>query len=431
MPVTRRQFIKRGAGMVTVGIVLPRLWLSDARGQQVEFTPKRKLVVIQLAGGNDGLNTVVPYTDARYFSLRPTLAFKDTELKTQDGVSTIISNQFGLHPAMAEIKQLYDEGRVALVLGVGYPNPNLSHFLSMDIWHTADTNGSGSRGWLGKYADLALIGQSNLTAVSIGSLDLPKSLSADKFVVPNIINFSLYNFIADPNYPGDYNNQINTFNFAAGRPISDGGFMGAVNGTAFESVRGAQQVQRSVNSYKSSISYPANNPLATGLQMVAQLMTTVPEASLLYVQMSGFDNHSDQIGDKQTDRTNKRVGDHANLLKWFSEAIKLFHDDLTEHGLADDVLMLQWSEFGRRPGENASFGTDHGTAAPIFVMGDPVRGGIYGEQPSLAATELDEAGNMKFKVDFRDAYATILDKWLGADSKTVLGAQYSNVGFLG
>jgi hypothetical protein len=301
----------------------------------------------------------------------------------------------------------------------------------MDIWHTADANGSGSRGWLGKYADLALIGQSNLTAVSIGSLDLPKSLSADKFVVPNIINFSLYNFIADPNYPGDYNNQINTFNFAASRTISGGSFIGAVNGTAFESVRGAQQVQRSVSSYKSSISYPANNPLATGLQMVAQLMTTVPEASLLYVQMGGFDNHSDQIGDKQTDRGNKRVGDHAVLLKWFSEAIKLFHDDLTEHGLADDVLMMQWSEFGRRPGENASFGTDHGTAAPIFVMGNPVRGGLYGEQPSLAATELDAAGNVKFKVDFREVYATILDRWLGADSKTVLGAQYSNVGFLG
>jgi uncharacterized protein (DUF1501 family) len=430
MPVTRRQFIKRGAGMVTVGMVIPRLWLSDARGEQIEFTPHRKLVVIQLAGGNDGFNTVVPYTDARYYSLRPTLAFRDTELKTQDGVSTIISNQFGLHPAMAEIKQLYDEGRVALVLGVGYPNPNLSHFLSMDIWHTADSNGSG-RGWLGKYADLALIGQPNLTAASIGSLDLPKSLGADKFVVPNIINFSLYNFIADPNYPGDYNNQINTFNFAASRTMSAGGYIRAVNNTAFESVRGAQQVQRSVSSYRSSVSYPANNPLATGLQMVAQLMTTVPEASLLYVQMGGFDNHSDQIGDRQTDRSNKRVGDHATLLKWFSEAVKLFHDDLTEHGLADDVLMMQWSEFGRRPGENASFGTDHGTAAPIFVMGNPVRGGLYGEQPSLAATELDPAGNVKFKVDFREVYATILDRWLGADSKTVLGAQYPNAGFLG
>jgi len=431
MPVTRRQFIKRGAGMVTIGMFAPRFWVSEARGEQIEFNPRRKLVVIQLAGGNDGFNMVVPYSDARYYSLRPMLAFRDTELRTQDGASTIISNQFGLHPAMAEIKHLYDAARIAVVLGVGYPNPNLSHFLSMDIWHTADVNGSGSRGWLGRYADLALVGQPNLTAASIGSLDLPKTFGADRFVVPNIINFSLYNFLTDPGYPGDTNNQINAFNFAASRNITGGGFIGAVNNIAFESVRGAQQVQKSVSSYRSSVSYPTNNPLATGLQMVAQLVTTVPEASLLYVQMGGFDNHSDQIGDRQGDRSNKRVGDHATLLKWFSEAVKLFHDDLTEHGLADDVLMMQWSEFGRRPGENASFGTDHGTAAPILVMGNPVRGGLYGEQPSLAATELDPAGNVKFKVDFREAYATILDRWLGADSKAILGAQYPNVGFLG
>ena len=430
MPVTRRQFVKRGVGMVTVGMVIPRLFLSDVRGEQVEFTPKRKLVVIQLAGGNDGLNTVVPYTDSRYHNLRPTLGFQDTELKTNDGSSTIISSQYGLHPAMAEIKDLYDQGRVAIVLGVGYPNPNLSHFLSMDIWHTADTNGVASRGWLGKYADLALIGQSNLTAASIGSLELPRSFGSDRFVVPNIIDFSLYNFIADPAYPGDYNNQINTFNVGATRVLSSGGFIGAINNTAFESVRGAQQLQRSINSYTSTISYPANNPLAGGLKMVAQLMTTAPEASLLYVQLGGFDNHSDQIGDKQNDRSNKRVGDHAMLLKWVSEAVKLFHQDLTEHGLADDVVMMQWSEFGRRPGENASFGTDHGTAAPLFVIGNPVRGGFYGEQPSLASTELDPAGNVKFKVDFREVYATVLEKWLGADSKLVLGAQYPNVGFL-
>jgi len=416
--------------MVTVGVVVPRLWVSDARGEQSQFTPGRKLVVIQLAGGNDGFNTVVPYTDPRYHSLRPTLAFRDTELKTSNGTSTIISNQYGLHPAMAEIKDLYDQGRVAIVLGVGYPNPNLSHFLSMDIWHTADISGVGSRGWLGKYADVALLGQSNLAAASIGSLELPKSFGADKFVVPNIINFSFYNFIADPAHPGDYNNQINTFNAGASRALAAGSLIGAINNTAFESVKGAQQLQRSINSYRSTIAYPANNPLAAGLQMVAQLMTTVPEASLLYVQLGGFDNHSDQIGNRGNDRSNKRVGDHATLLRWFSEAVNLFHQDLTEHGLADDVVMMQWSEFGRRPGENASFGTDHGTAAPIFVIGNPVRGGFYGEQPSLAASDLDLAGNVKFKVDFREVYATLLEKWLAADSRVILGAQYPNVGFL-
>lgn len=429
MPVTRRQFIKRSAGLVTVGMVVPRFWLSEARAEQVAFTPTQKFVVIQLAGGNDGFNTVVPYTDSRYYSLRPTLSFKESELKTTDGSSTLISNQFGLHPALKEMKEFYDAGKVAIVLGVGYPQPNLSHFLSMDIWHTADLGGVG-RGWLGKYADLAQIGRSGLTSASIGSLDLPKTFSAEKFVVPNIINFSLYNFIADPNYPGDYNNQINVINFAASRMMPAGSVIGSLNSSAFESLKGAQQVQTSVSRYTSSIIYPANNPLASGLQMVAQLMATVPEALLLYVQMNGFDNHSDQIGDRQNDRANKRIGDHATLLRWFSEAIKLFHDDLTEHGLADQVLMMQWSEFGRRPGENASFGTDHGTAAPLFVIGNPVRGGFYGEQPSMAASDLDPAGNVKFKVDFREVYATILDRWLGADSRSVLGAQFPNVGFL-
>ncbi|HKA17109.1 MAG TPA: DUF1501 domain-containing protein [Blastocatellia bacterium] len=429
MPVTRRQFIKRSAGLVTVGMVVPRIWLSEARAEQVAFTPTQKFVVIQLAGGNDGFNTVVPYTDSRYYSLRPTLSFKESELKTTDGSSTLISNQFGLHPSLKEMKDFYDAGKVAIVLGVGYPQPNLSHFLSMDIWHTADLGGVG-KGWLGRYADLALIGRPGLTSASIGSLDLPKTFSAEKFVVPNIISFSLYNFIADPNYPGDYNNQINVINFAASRMMPAGSVIASVNSSAFESLRGAQQVQTSVSRYTSSIVYPANNPLASGLQMVAQLMATVPEASLLYVQVNGFDNHSDQIGDRQNDRANKGIGDHATLLRWFSEAIKLFHDDLVEHGLADQVLMLQWSEFGRRPGENASFGTDHGTAAPLFVIGNPVRGGLYGEQPSMAAGDLDPAGNVKFKVDFREVYATILDHWLGADSRLVLGAQYPNVGFL-
>lgn len=433
MPVTRRQFIRRSAGMVTVGLVLPKVWLGEARGRQTSFNPNRKFVVIQLAGGNDGFNTVIPYTDARYYSLRPTLSFKETELKDLSGRSTILNDgPFGLHPAMSEIKELYDQRKVAIVLGVGYPNPTLSHFLSMDVWHTADTSGLGSRGWLGKYADIALVGRPSLSAASIGSLELPKSLSASNVVVPSIVNFSLYNFLADPNYSSDYRNQLSAFNENASRSFPLDTFLGAINKTAFESVQGAQQVQSSVNSYKSSVVYPSNNPLAVGMQMVAQLMTTIPETSLLYVSLGGFDNHSDQIGDKGNDRTNKLTGDHALLLRWFSEAVKLFFDDLNEHNLADDVVILQWSEFGRRPGENASFGTDHGTAAPVFVIGNPVRGGLYGAQPSLAASVLDRnGGNTEFTTDFREVYATILDKWLDVDSKAVLGAQHPNVGFLG
>jgi hypothetical protein len=254
MPVTRRQFIKRSGGMVTVGLVLPKVWLGEARGQQTSFNPNRKFVVIQLAGGNDGFNTVIPYTDTRYYSLRPTLSFKETELKDLNGRSTMLNDgPFGLHPAMSEIKELYDQRKVAIVLGVGYPNPTLSHFLSMDIWHTADTSGLASRGWLGKYADIALVGRPSLSAASIGSLELPKSLSASNVVVPSIVNFSLYNFLADPNYSGDYRNQLSAFNENASRSFPLDTFLGAINKTAFESVQGAQQVQSSAISRRLSI----------------------------------------------------------------------------------------------------------------------------------------------------------------------------------
>ncbi len=150
---------------------------------------------------------------------------------------------------------------------------------------------------------------------------------------------------------------------------------------------------------------------------------------MLYVTLGGFDHHSDQIS-HPNNRADKFSGQHAGLLRWFSDAVKTFYDDMAQHGLADNVLMMQWSEFGRRPNENDSFGTDHGTAAPLFVIGNSVRGGLYGQQPSLAATNLDIAGNMKFTVDFRSVYATVLDKWLGVDSKTVLGTSFENVGFL-
>jgi uncharacterized protein (DUF1501 family) len=429
MPITRRQFIKRGVGVVSVGLVLPRFCLSEARAAQQVFASNRKLVIIQLAGGNDGFNTVVPYTDVNYQLLRPTLGFKEPDLRTAQGASTIISNQFGLHPSLGEIKELYDQGRVAAVLGVGYPNPSLSHFLSMDIWHTADTSGLSRTGWLGKYADIAFVGQPGLQAASVGGLELPKTLNADQFVTPNIINFGLYNFITDPSYPGDSQNQLDSFFAAAGRSFSGDGFLGPINNAAFESVRGAQEVQGAIGGYHSSIQYPSNNPLATGLQMVAQMIATIPEASVMYVQMGGFDHHSDQIA-QVNGQPDKTQGQHAVLLRWFSQAVKLFYDDMVEHNLADQVLMMQWSEFGRRPGENASFGTDHGTAAPLFVFGNPVKGGLHGDQPSLAATDLDPAGNVGLTVDFRQVYAEILDRWLQVDSHSILGASYPAVGFM-
>lgn len=425
MPTSRRQFIKQSIGAVSVSLVLPKIWLSEARAQS---TGRKIFVVIQLGGGNDGLNTLIPYTDSRYAGLRPNLGFKESELKDDQGQSTIISGQFGLHPALGEIKGLYDSGKVAIVLGVGYPNPNLSHFLSMDIWHTANTNGGQGEGWLGRYADISLIGKSGLSAVSVGGA-LPKTFFADKVVIPSITSFAAYDYLTDTKYSGDRANQLATFekNYARSFPADTA--LATLDTTGLDAVKGAAQVQAATATYNSPIAYP-NNPLAAGLKMAAQLITTVPEADLLYVQMGGFDNHSAQIA-TQNGQLNKLAGDHSTLLGYFSESIKAFYDDMAQHGLADNVVMMQWSEFGRRPNENASAGTDHGTSSVLFVIGDPVRGGLYGQQPSLAATDLDSAGNLKFNVDFRAVYATVLDRWLGADSQAILGAQYENVGFMG
>ncbi len=415
--------------MATLGLIAPKLWLSSARAQSNPPAASRKIfVVIQFSGGNDAINTLVPYTDSNYFNLRPMLAFKDTELKDDRGRSMIISNEHGLHPGLSEIKDLYDAGRVAIVRGAGYPDPNLSHFLSMDIWHTADLSGLAGEGWLGKYANLALLGKPGFPAASFTG-ELPKTLSSKKVVVPNILNFDLYNFLTDGAYPGDYTNQLNAFNSLYTRSFNDSTFADAITGTGFDAVQGAGQVQAAVGSYNSTIAYP-DNPLAYTLRMAAQIITTLPSANLLYVEMGGFDNHADQIA--HTDGTpDKTSGDHALLLNWFSEAVKAFYDDIAEHGLADNLVMMQWSEFGRRPGENASFGTDHGTAGVMFIIGNGVKGGIYGEQPSLAEANLDDAGNPGFTVDFREVYATILDDWLDSDSRAVLGGQYPNLGFFG
>jgi len=434
MPINRRQFIKRSAVAVSVSLVMPKLWTGQASAQQINAADRKIFVVIQMAGGNDGLNTVIPYADAKYQQLRPTLGFKDTELKDAAGNSTILNSNLGLHPALSEIKQLFDANRVALVTGVGYPAPNLSHFLSQDIWQTANTNGGAGNGWLGKYADQKLVGQSSLAAVSVGG-SLPKALFADHYVTPNISPaggtdpFANYQYLTDPRNTGDKTNQLNAFKTTTTRSFEADSFLSALGKASFDAEEGAAQLRAAVAGYTSPVTYPTTgNQLASAMRMVAQIATTIADANLFYVQLGGFDHHSAEIGSAQAP-TDKTIGQHATLLGNLSKSIKAFYDDMAAHSLADNVILMTWSEFGRRPNENASIGTDHGTASVQMVVGNPIHGGIYGEQPSLS--DLDSAGNIKFKVDFRSVYATILDKWLGADSKAILGSQFANIGFLG
>jgi uncharacterized protein (DUF1501 family) len=256
-------------------------------------------------------------------------------------------------------------------------------------------------------------------------------------VIPSITSFNAYTYQTDERFRGDRNNQVNTFHATNTRDFPVDSFAKAISEAGVDAADGAAQLQTAVAAYTSTVHYPVTGEataqvisFANTMKMVAQIVTTIPEANLLYVQIGGFDHHSQEIGTAADNYTNKTLGQHANLLKAVSLGIKLFYDDMVEHGLADNVVMMTWSEFGRRPNENASHGCDHGTGAPLFVVGNPVQGGkLYGEQPSLS--DLDSAGNMKFKVDFRSVYATILDKWLGADAQSVLGGSFGNVGFLG
>ena len=426
MTTNRRQFIKQSLTAVGTGLLAPRIFFSAARAQSPQTGPDRRvLVIIELSGGNDGLNTVIPYTDPRYFALRPTLGFKDSELKDPQGNSTIISNQFGLHPSMPKLKQLYDAGKVAIVQGVGYPDPSGSHFESADIWHAGETTPVRTDGWLGRYADHALLDRPGLTAIAVDDR-LPKTLLSTQVVVPSVPSFQDYGVQTDVDFSDNRANKLNALLALHNRNFAPGSFIAREAQIGYDAVNGSIQFQSALQGYTSSVQYPDNNGLADGLKMLAQVITTIPEVSLLYLQMGGFDTHSDQINS-----AGKLNGQHAGLLQDFSEAVEAFHRDLVEHHLADKVVVFQWSEFGRRPGENASHGTDHGTSSSIFVIGDVVRGGLYGRQPSLAATDLDGAGNPKFTVDFRAVYATLLNKWLGGDAHQVLGSDFENVGFLG
>ncbi len=413
----RRQFIKLSAGAVSLGVVMPSLLLRQARAQSAA---NRKLVIIQLSGGNDGTNTVIPYTDSNYRRLRPNIGFTENQLQ-----ATRLSDRFALHPSMGQLKGLYDQGKVAVILGAGYPNSTLSHFEAMEVWQTGDPSVSSRTGWIGKYADVAYVTQSGLPAASFGG-SLPRAFVSSNVVIPNIYNFDLYDFITDFHHYGDHQNQRRVFTDAARRTFPQGSFLQAVNATTLASIEGAERVQNAVRSYNSTVEYPDNNPLAGGLRMAAQILATLPEASIAHVEMGGFDTHADQI---EKEGLNRLTGSHATLLEWFSEAVKAFYDDMQAHGLTD-VVVLQWSEFGRRPEENGSIGTDHSTSSCMFVVGNRVKGGLYGQQPSLAEADLDDGGNPKHHVDFREVYATILDKWLLADSRAILGAAYPNVGFL-
>jgi uncharacterized protein (DUF1501 family) len=405
---TRREFLQKGLTVAAVGVTVPSFLTRTAYAlndptdiPRVSSRPgvpdDRILVVLQLAGGNDGLNTLVPFANDDYYRARPTLAIPQRNVLR-------LNDEIGLHPSLADMKTLFDGGQMAVVQGVGYPNPNRSHFRSMEIWETAsDSERSLKYGWIGRYFDNACNGEPQPTlGVCIGS-SAPMTFRNPRHVGVTLQNPAQYQWAAGEAMAGP-----GTFR-KLNEPKGAAGALDFLQRTALNAQVSSDQIRAAAARHRPSVTYPNNGPLGPSLRLIASLIAGGIGSRIYYASIGGFDTHSAQ------------QGRHQQLLTQLGAGVRAFYQDLKEQGNADKVLVMTFSEFGRRVGENASGGTDHGTAAPMFLLGNPVKAGLYGRPPSL--TDLDR-GDLRFSTDFRSVYATVLQKWLGADPVKVLGGQF-------
>lgn len=414
MAYTRRDFMRMGALFVSIGVTAPAFLTRTVEAVSRTGASPRILVVVQLSGGNDGLNTVVPYSDPKYRELRPTLALAEDELLPLD-------HRLALHGAMARLHERYARGEVAIIEGVGYPNPNRSHFRSMEIWQTAVPEKIERSGWIGRYLDANCCGTApakgvevSNAAIAIGGT-LPLSLWTSHVLVPAIGTINAFQFQTDGEYPDDRQNQLSAIREIYARSSSPREYEEFVRNVGRGALETSERIQQLARSYTPRVTYP-NDQFSQNLKLIAQLMQADLGTRIYYLALGGFDTHARQA------RT------HATLLKTLSDGVDAFLADVEAQGRADEVLIVSFSEFGRRVRQNGSDGTDHGTAAPMFAIGQKVRGGIHGDAPDLV--NLVE-GDLKYEIDFRAVYATVLEEWLGARSEPVLGRRYDAVPFLG
>jgi uncharacterized protein (DUF1501 family) len=415
--IGRREFLRAGlvfgagaaglaAGYAAVPDVFARAMYA---AKQEKVVNDKVLVMIQLAGGNDGLQTVIPLADQTYRDMRPQLSKSADE-------ALPISKDFGLNKNLAGTKKLWDDGKLAIVQGVGYPKPSFSHFDSIRVWETADPERRQQDGWLGKtIADNYDSAGHPLVGCACGTTGIPGALR-DLEATLTVVNTQ------------------QSFKFNGGDEMekamgalytSTPGIYGALFDTAVTTARDTvAQLKTSAASYTPKAQYTDNvrlaisskNQLGAALQLAAQLIVTGTGVKILHVTLGGFDTHYTQ---------QQR---HDDLMGYFDQAVSAFYADLAAHGMSDRVLIATWSEFGRRPKENASAGTDHGTSAPVFLMGDAVNGGLYGAAPSL--TKLDTGGNLAFNVDFRSVYQEILEGHLAVDAKEVFSQSFDKLAIL-
>jgi uncharacterized protein (DUF1501 family) len=408
--ITRRKLLGSSIAAVGVGALSPS-WLPAAVHAQEQsgqdpiaatHPDGRILVVVQMSGGNDGLNTVVPYADDAYQKARPTLRIAQDKVLALD-------DHIGLHPSLKALRKRYDDGQVAVLQGVGYPQPNRSHFRSMDIWHTADPDGPPRNGWLGRFADARdPTGSSPALLVQLGS-SVSLAMRRSRTAIIALDNEDSFSLGADSRHTGDRQAQVTAFRKlceCGTHAANVGRYSDFLHEQAASSLASADEVLACLGQGKSQVTYPRN--LGPRLALVARMIAGGMKTRAYYTSIGGFDTHA------------KQADGHANLLTNFSESIDAFFKDLEQLGRARDVLLVSFSEFGRRVAENASAGTDHGTAGPMFVVGPSVKGGLQGSAPDL---EHLVDGDPQFGIDFRSVYAALLGDWLKAPVSSVIEAE--------
>ena len=367
---------------------------------------QRVLVVVQLTGGNDFMNTIIPYTNPVYHDSRPTVRIEEDQVLP-------IDDTLAFHPSAAPLKELYDQGKVAIVQGIGYSNSNRSHFRGMDIWHTCEPDRVATEGWVAK-ATQALDPESEnvLTAVNIGRV-LPRAMSATGVRVTSVGDLESYGLMTGIAEEQQRSQALGIFRRMYGPAVGTGVVMDYLAQTGVDVLRGADTLKRAPAMYLSDVEY-ADNPIAKSLRDVARVHLADLGTRIFYTTHGGYDVHSNENPDQ------------PKLLGAVSGAIMDFYQDLKEHDAAEEVVMMVFTEFGRRIKDNGT-GTDHGSGGGAFIIGERVNGGLYSEYPPLAPDQWLNGEDLQHTYDFRGFYSTVLDQWLGLDPAPIVGGTYEQV----
>lgn len=390
--------------MIAAGSSVPAFLARTAAAFSggITGTDERVLVVVQLTGGNDGLNTVVPYADDLYYANRPTLA-------VARGAALRLDDHVGLHPQARGLASLFDDGWLSVIQNVGYPNPDRSHFSAMDIWHSADPTLRNTRtGWLGRAADRGTRDARSAWAIHLDSEPMPLALRTERVAIPSVQDINSLKL--DPGAGGERMTRLLTSAVETPRDGASDALL-YVQRAAIAACANAKRLEHVRQANNATAGYPSFG-LARRLREIAMLIRADIGARVYYTSLTGFDTHA------------KQAPTHASLMTELGDSVRAFFNDLKSQGLADRVLLMTFSEFGRRVKENGSQGTDHGAAAPMFLAGPACKAGVMGDPPDL--THLLE-GDVRHGIDFRRVYATLLRQHLGVDAKPILGRSYSTL----